>query len=83
MQRADPNSAYFEEFQHFQQKLSARIKELRLQKGYKQEDMQEFELSLRQYQRMEQDPGSVVSLWQIYKLAKAFGVDVSELVDFR
>lgn len=83
MQRPDPSSQYFDEFQRFQLKLSARIKQLRLEKGYKQEDMLEFELSLRQYQRMEQDPHSVVSLWQLYKLAKAFEVDMSELVDFK
>lgn len=82
MQRPDPDSAYFEEFQQFQRKLSARIRELRLKHGYNQEDMVDFELSLRQYQRMEQDPQSVVSLWQLYKLAKAFGVSISELVDF-
>jgi transcriptional regulator with XRE-family HTH domain len=83
MQRPDPESAYFEEFQQFQRKLSARIKELRLAHGYKQEDMLEFELSLRQYQRMEQDPQSIVSLWQLYKLAKAFDIEVNDLVDFR
>lgn len=83
MQRPDPQSEYFEEFQRFQRKLSARIRELRLEHGYKQEDMVEFELSVRQYQRMEQDPQSVVSLWQLYKLAKGFNIDISELVDFR
>lgn len=83
MQRPDPSSEYFDEFQRFQRKLSVRIKELRLEKGYKQEDMMGFEMSLRQYQRMEQDPESVVSLWQIYKLAKAFDIDISDLVNFR
>lgn len=61
---------------------SARIKQLRLEKGYKQEDMLEFEISLRQYQRMEQDPLSVVSLWQLFKLAKAFDIDICDLIDF-
>jgi transcriptional regulator with XRE-family HTH domain len=81
MQRPNPESVYFEDFQQLQRKLSARIKQLRLERGYKQEDMTEFELSFRQYQRMEQDPSSIVSLWQIYKLAKAFGTDVSDLLD--
>lgn len=83
MQRPDPESIYFDEFQLFQQKLCARIRQLRTEHGYKQEDMTDFELSLRQYQRMEQDPQSIVSLWQVYKLAKAFGVELSELVDVR
>lgn len=54
---------------------------LREQHGYTQEDMTDFELSLRQYQRMEQDPTSITSLWQVYKLAKAFGVTVEELLE--
>ncbi|EGG92812.1 hypothetical protein IMCC1989_2681 [gamma proteobacterium IMCC1989] len=43
--------------------------------------MTDFELSLRQYQRMEQDPASITSLWQVYKLAQAFGITVDELLD--
>lgn len=81
MQRPDPKSAYYKEFRRFQQKLCNRIKELRDEHGYTQEDMTEFELSLRQYQRMEQDPTSIASLWQVYKLAKAFGLSVDELLD--
>lgn len=81
MQRPDPDSIYFEEFRQFQRKISARIKQLRLERGYKQEDMTDFELSLRQYQRMEQDPSSIVSLWQVYKLAQAFEIDIIDLLD--
>lgn len=81
MQRPDPDSTYFEEFRQFQRKISARIKQLRLERGYKQEDMTDFELSLRQYQRMEQDPSSIVSLWQVYKLAQAFEIDIIDLLD--
>lgn len=80
MQRPDPKSAYYKEFQKFQQELCKRIKELREEYGYTQEDMTDFELSLRQYQRMEQDPTSIVSLWQIYKIAKAFKLDINELL---
>ena len=43
--------------------------------------MTDFELSLRQYQRMEQDPTAIVSLWQIYKIAKAYGLTINELLD--
>ena len=81
MQRPNPESIYFDKFQRFQLKLCERIKELRVQHGYKQEDMFDFELSLRQYQRMEQDPHSIVSVWQLYKLSKAFGIEMSDLVD--
>lgn len=81
MQRPNPKSIYFEEFQRFQEKLCVRIKQLRLERGYKQEDMTDFELCLRQYQRMEQDPRSIVSLWQLYKLAKAFQIEITDLLD--
>jgi DNA-binding XRE family transcriptional regulator len=81
MQRPNPESIYFDDFQRLQKKLCARIKALRIEQGYTQEDMTEFELSVRQYQRMEQDPQAIVSLWQLYKLSKAFGIDVSELLD--
>lgn len=80
MQRPDPKSAYYKDFQRFQQKLCKKIKNLREEQGYTQEDMTDFELSLRQYQRMEQDPTSIVSLWQIYKLAKAFSLNVDEFL---
>lgn len=80
MQRPNPSSAHFQDFTEFQKKLCKRIKQLRKQHGYTQEDMTDFELSLRQYQRMEQDPTSITSLWQIYKLAKAFELTVEELL---
>lgn len=80
MQRPTPESSYFEEFTFFQGQLCKKIKRLRKECGYTQEDMADFELSLRQYQRMEQDPTSIASMFQVYKLAKAFGISVDELL---
>jgi len=70
MQRPDPKSAHYKGFIRFQEKLCKKIKRLREAHGYTQEDMTDFELSLRQYQRMEQDPTSIASLWQLYKLLR-------------
>jgi DNA-binding XRE family transcriptional regulator len=81
MQRPNPTSAHYKGFTQFQKKLCKRIKELRKLHGYTQEDMTDFELSLRQYQRMEQDPSSITSLWQVYKLAQAFDITVDELLN--
>ena len=81
MQRPDPSSAYYKEFVRFQEKLRQKILALREEHGYTQEDMTGFELSLRQYQRMEQDATAISSLWQTYKLAKAFGLRIDELLD--
>lgn len=81
MQRPDPKSAHYKAFLKFQKKLAERIVTLRKEHDYSQEDMTEFELSLRQYQRMEQDPTAIVSLWQVFKIAKVFDIDVCDLLD--
>jgi transcriptional regulator with XRE-family HTH domain len=81
MQRPNPDSMYYDEFMQLQRKLRARIVSLRKNRNLVQEDMADYELSVRQYQRMEQDPTAIVSLWQIFKLAKAHNLDVHELLD--
>ena len=81
MQRPNPDSMYYDEFMQLQRKLRARIVSLRKNRNLVQEDMADYELSVRQYQRMEQDPTAIVSLWQIFKLAKAHNLNVHELLD--
>ena len=82
MQRPNPDSVYYHEFMQLQRKLCARIVSLRKNRNLVQEDMADYELSLRQYQRMEQDPQAIVSLWQLFKIAKAHGLDVDEILRF-
>ena len=67
-------------FLQFQEKLQKRIVSLRNKRNLVQEDMAEYELSVRQYQRMEQDPTAIVSLWQLYKIAKAHNLEIDELL---
>ncbi|MGB2217267.1 MAG: hypothetical protein ACPHZ8_02880 [Porticoccaceae bacterium] len=43
--------------------------------------MAEYELSVRQYQRMEQDYRAIVSLWQVFKIAKGHGMEIHQLLD--
>ncbi|MBT6105282.1 helix-turn-helix domain-containing protein [Porticoccaceae bacterium] len=81
MQRPNPDSVYYHEFMQLQRKLCARIVSLRKNRNLVQEDMADYELSIRQYQRMEQDPTAIVSLWQVFKLAKAHNLEVHELLD--
>jgi hypothetical protein len=81
MQRPNPDSIYYQEFTQLQNKLRDRVLALRKSRGLVQEDMAEYELSVRQYQRMEQDPAAIVSLWQVFKLAKAHDLDIHELLD--
>ena len=82
MQRPNPDSIYYEEFIELQKKLRDKIFLLRKNRDFVQEDMADYELSLRQYQRMEQDPQAIVSLWQLFKIAKAHGLDVDEILRF-
>jgi len=81
MQRPNPDSIYYQEFIQLQNKLRDRVLSLRKSRGLVQEDMAEYELSVRQYQRMEQDPTAIVSLWQVFKLAKAHNLNIHELLD--
>jgi hypothetical protein len=81
MQRPNPDSIYYDEFIQLQKKLRDRILLLRKSRDMVQEDMADYELSVRQYQRMEKDPTAIVSLWQLFKLAKAHDLDIHELLD--
>ncbi|MDC3261832.1 hypothetical protein OAU76_01545, partial [bacterium] len=66
MQRPNPDSIYYDEFMQLQNKLRDKISRLRKSRDLVQEDMADYELSVRQYQRMEQDPTAIVSLWQVF-----------------
>ena len=81
MQRPNKDSVYYSEFIQLQQKLRNKIIDLRKNKGLVQEDMASYELSVRQYQRMEQDPTAISSLWQLFKIAKAHNLDIKDLLD--
>tara|TARA_B110000503_G_scaffold5168_1_gene6902 strand:- start:323 stop:574 length:252 start_codon:yes stop_codon:yes gene_type:complete len=81
MQRPNKDSIYYHEFIDLQKNLRNKIFVLRKSKGLVQEDMASYELSVRQYQRMEQDPSAISSLWQLFKIAKAHSLDIKELLD--
>ena len=81
MQRPTPDSVYYAEFMQLQKRLREKILRLRKDKHLVQEDMSNYELSVRQYQRMEQDPTAISSLWQLFKIAKAHNLKINELLD--
>ena len=62
MQRPNKDSIYYREFVNVQKNLRSKIIVLRKSKGLAQEDIASYELSVRQYQRMEQDPSAIASL---------------------
>ena len=81
MQRPNSDSAYYSEFIELQENLCKKIVNLRKSRKLVQEDMADYELSVRQYQRVEQDPRAIVSLWQVFKIAKAHNLDLQQLFD--
>ena len=83
MRGIDNNSSYYEEFHDFTEKLQAKISELRRENGLTQEDMERFELSLRQYQRIENGDTVNVTLSNLFKIAKAFKLDINQLLDIK
>lgn len=75
------NSQYCEAFELFCLKLRRKINKLRIERGLTQGDMQEFELSLRQFQRIEKGETSNITLSSLFKLSKAFKISMSEFLD--
>lgn len=81
MRGIDEKSRYFDEFSVFAEKLREKIYRLRKKKKLTQEDMQSFELSLRQYQRIESGQTINMTLSNIFKIAKALNIKPSQLLD--
>jgi transcriptional regulator with XRE-family HTH domain len=61
--------------------VGKRVKELRLERGLKQEEMCQFGFEYKYYQRIEYGQKNL-SLKTLSRLAKAFGVGVEELFRF-
>jgi transcriptional regulator with XRE-family HTH domain len=65
-------------------RLGRRIKELRREKGLRQEDMEEFGIAYKYFQRIE-SPGSKpanITMKTLLKIANALEVEPIELFDF-
>lgn len=63
--------------ERFYKKLGARFKEIRLSKGFTQEQMAEHGFSTRFYQRIE--AGKIIHLKTVLKLAKALKTSIGDL----
>ena len=61
--------------------VGKRVRELRTSKGLKQEEMCRFGFDYKYYQRIEYGEKNL-TLKTLHKLAKAFGVPLSELFRF-
>ncbi|MCV6604413.1 MAG: helix-turn-helix transcriptional regulator [Porticoccaceae bacterium] len=69
------------QFREFSKALRQRIAQLRYQRGLTQEDMQQYGLSLRQYQRIESGETENITLANLYRIATAFGLSVADLLN--
>lgn len=74
-------SPSFNEFQLFSKRVRENINRLRLANNLTQEQMEEYELNLRQFQRIESGETSNMTLTYLFRIAKAFGVKPSHLID--
>ena len=61
--------------------LGKRVRQLRIERGLKQEEMCRFGFDYKYYQRIEYGEKNL-TLKSLNKLAKAFGVPISELFRF-
>lgn len=75
------DSTFFKEFNRFSRKIREKINELRAQQGLTQEQMEEFEINLRQFQRIESGDTKNITLANLFKIAKALGVKPAKLID--
>jgi len=65
-------------------KLGKRIKQLRMDRGLRQEDMEDYGLAYKYYQRIE-SPGSRpanITMLTMLKICKALDVEPRELFEF-
>lgn len=74
-------SSYFKDFAVFSDRVREKIKLLRLEKGLTQEQMEDFELNIRQFQRIESGETSNITLSYLFRIAKALGVSPSDLLE--
>ncbi|MGK0290905.1 MAG: transcriptional regulator with XRE-family HTH domain [bacterium] len=81
MRGIDEESRYFNEFSLFTEKLQEKIYLLRKKHKLTQEDMELFEISLRQYQRIESGQTVNITLSNLFKIAKALKIKPSQLLD--
>ena len=68
-------------FRALQKNFGKKIYALRKEKNLTQEQMEEYELSLRQFQRIEIGETTNITLSNIFKISKALGIRPCELLD--
>ena len=79
----DPTSPDYKNLREFQSKLRDRLKGLRKANDYTQLDMAECGISTRHYERLEQNPTAIISLWQLFRLASFYNMPIDDLLNIK
>ncbi len=73
---------YDANFERFARKVQKNIKKLRKESGLSQEDLMDYDISLRTIQRIEQEKEAVnITSLTLHRISKAFGIKTKDLLD--
>lgn len=75
------SSPYHEDYCRFCERLRLKILRLRKERGLTQEQMQDYELSWRQFQRIESGATTNITLSNLFKISRALQISLAELLD--
>lgn len=79
----NPDSKLYPDFVKLAKRIRENIRRLRIEKGLTQEQMQDYEINLRQYQRIEAGETQNMTLANLFKIVQAFKITVAELFEER
>lgn len=72
-------SMFHSDFLAVTKKVQNNVKRFRKKRGLTQENMQDYELNLRQFQRIESGETQNMTLANLFKIARALKVDIQDL----
>lgn len=75
------NSLYYDDYSQFSLLLRHKILRLRKERGLTQEQMEDFDLSIRQFQRIESGETTNLTLSSLFRISKALQIPLSKLLD--
>lgn len=77
------NSPYYGDYSLFCELLRHRILQLRKERGLTQEQMEDYGLSLRQFQRIESGETTNITLSNLFRISKALQMPLEKLLDVK
>lgn len=74
------DSPYFAEFIKLSKRIQQNIRKYRQEQNLTQEQMEDFGLNLRQFQRIENGETRNITLANLFKISKALNIEVGDLL---